>query len=85
MAITTLGPNEINKLQDIIFDGVRNLEECEALQTGMADTIKSVAEELQIPASLLKKAIKTAFKGNYAELEAELNDLDALLQAAGKK
>ena len=85
MAINSLGPSEIQRLRDLVYDGVQSLSEIEAIRSGMSDTIKCISEELQLPAKLLKKVITTAHKGNYAELEAELQDLDSLLQATGKK
>ena len=80
-----LGPSEVTRLKEIIDDGIQTLSEIETLKAGISDTIKAVAEELQIPAKLLKKVINSAHKGNYAELESELSDVETLLQAAGKK
>ena len=51
----------------------------------MSDTIKAISEELDIPSGLLKKAITTAHKSNYAELESELADLERILSATGRK
>jgi hypothetical protein len=81
----TLGPSEVQRLKEIILDGVKTLEEIESLRLGIADTIKAVAEELDIPAKLLKKAISLSHKGNYAELEEELSDLEAILTKTGRK
>jgi hypothetical protein len=82
---TTLGPAEITRLKDLVVDGVRTLEEITSLRDGMSDTVKAISEELQIPAPLLKKVISAAHKGNYAELESELKDVETLLQAVGRK
>jgi len=80
-----LGPAEITRLKDLVFDGVRTLDEITSLREGMADTVKAISSELDLPAPLLKKVISAAHKGNYAELESELNDVETLLQAVGKK
>jgi hypothetical protein len=85
MALPTLGPSELQRLKDLIFDGVRTLEEIESLRLGMADTLKAVGEELQIPTKLLKKVISTSHKGNYTELETELEEIEQLLQVSGRK
>ena len=82
---SSLGPSEVTRLKDLVFDGVKSLEEIESLREGMNDTIKAISEELNLPAKLLKRVITTAHKGNFAELEEELGDLDKLLKATGKK
>jgi len=51
----------------------------------LKDAAKAIAEELQIPAGLLKKAINVAHKGNYADVESELADLEKILIAVGRK
>ena len=80
-----LGPAEVQRLKDIIFEGVSTKTEIESLQEGMSDMIKSVSEELNIPAKLLKKAITLAHKGTYKDAEDELADLDKILTAVDKK
>jgi len=82
---TKLGPAEITRLKDLIYDGVKTKEEITSLTEGMNDTVKAISEELQIPAGILKKAINTAAKGNFSELESELGDLEQILKAVGRK
>jgi hypothetical protein len=81
----SFGPAEIKRLKDLIYDGVKTKEEITSLTEGMNDTVKAIAEELQIPAGLLKKAINVAHKGNYADVESELADLEKILVAVGRK
>lgn len=81
----SFGPAEIKRLKDLIYDGVKTKEEIQSLTEGMADTVKAIAEELQIPAGLLKKAISVAHRGNYADVEGELADLEKILVAVGRK
>jgi len=85
MALNTLGPAEIQRLRDLITDGVKTQEEIESLREGMSDTITAIAEELSIPAKLLKKAISIAHKGNFKDSEEELSSLDQILTAVGRK
>ena len=80
-----LGPSEISRLKDLVFEGVRTYEEIEALKAGISDTVIAVAEELQLSAKLLKRVISTAHKGNYADLESELGEVETLLKAIGRK
>ena len=81
---TVFGPPEIQRLKDVLEDGVRTLVEIESLKLGMSDTITAVAEELQLPAKLLRKVISSAHKGNLQEMETELSDVEQLLKLAGK-
>ena len=46
------------KLTQIVNEGMHVLHEIDTLNGGLNDTIKAVAEELEIKASTLKKAIK---------------------------
>ena len=46
------------KLTQLINEGMHVLHEIDTLNGGLNDTIKAVAEELEIKASTLKKAIK---------------------------
>ena len=41
------------------------MQEIEDLQTGLRDTVKAVAEELEIKPTLINKAIKIAHKGDW--------------------
>lgn len=81
----SFGPAEIKRLKDLIYDGVKTKEEIQSLTEGMADTIKAISAELDIPAHLLKKAISLAHKGNYSEAESELKDLEQILTAVGRR
>lgn len=80
-----LGPSEITRLKDLVFEGVKCQEEIESMRAGMSDTVKAISEELDIPAKLLKKAISIAYKHDFADQEDELSTLDEILSAIGQK
>ena len=46
------------KLITIINEGMTVMQEVEDLSAGLNDTVKAVAEEMQIKPAVLKKAIK---------------------------
>lgn len=85
MPLNPLGPSECQRLKDLIFDGVRVCQEVDDLKAGLKDTVEAISSELQIPASLLKKAISIAHKGDYNKHEEELKELEQILTAAGQK
>ena len=65
MAGRTYGPEEQAKLKRIIDEGANVLSEVEDLNTGLKDTVKAVAEELEI--NLLKNPYLTGEVKNLKE------------------
>ena len=55
------------KLTQLINEGMTTMHEIETLSGGLNDTIKAVAEELEIKPSILKRAVKTAYKARLGE------------------
>jgi hypothetical protein len=55
------------------------IREIEDLQEGLKETVKAVAEELQIKPSVINKAIKIAHKDNWKDHEQEWNDIEMIL------
>jgi hypothetical protein len=72
------------KLQQLVNEGVSVLQEVETLNEGLADTVKAIAEELNIKASVLKRAIKIAHKTNFGETQREHELLETILVTVGK-
>lgn len=84
MGSRTYGPEEKAKLERLINEGVQIAHEVESLQEGLKDTVKSVAEELDIKPSLINKAIKIAYKGNWGQVFDDFDDLETLITTVGK-
>lgn len=84
MSDRTYGAEEKAKLEKLVNEGVTVLQEIEDLQQGLKDTIKSVAEELDIKPSLINKAIKIAQKGDWERVAGEFDDLETLVVTVGK-
>ena len=59
------GAEEKAKLERLISEGSTVLREVEDLQEGLKETVKAVAEELQIKPSVINRAIKIAHKGDW--------------------
>ena len=78
------GPEEKAKLERLVNEGVQIQYEIESLQEGLKETVKAVAEELQIKPSLINKAIKIAHKGNWNDVFSEFDDLETLIVTVGK-
>jgi len=72
------------KLTQIINEGMHVLQEIEDLNAGLSDTVKAIAEELEIKPSVLKKAIKIAQKSKLTDTNREHEDLNTILETVGK-
>ena len=73
------GPEEKAKLERLIKEGSNVLREVEDLNEGLKDTVKAVAEELQIKPSVINKAIRIAHKDNWAQHQEEWEDIEGIL------
>jgi hypothetical protein len=72
------------KLTQIINEGMTIMQEVEDLNAGLSDTIKAVAEEMEIKPAILKKAIRIAFKSKLGDENADNEELNTILQTVGK-
>jgi hypothetical protein len=72
------------KLCQIINEGMIVLHEIDDLNAGLNDTIKAIAEELEIKPAILKKAIKIAHKANLGDTNRDHDQLNEILEVAGK-
>jgi len=75
---------EKTKLQQVINEGISVLNEVETLNGGLNDTIKAIAEELDIKPSILKKAVKTAYKSTLTQTNEDHDELNTILETVGR-
>lgn len=72
------------KLTQIINEGMTVMQEIEDLNAGLNDTIKAIAEELEIKPATLKKAVKIAHKAKLGETNRDHDELNTILETVGK-
>jgi transposase-like protein len=72
------------KLTQIINEGMQVMHEVETLNGGLSDTIKAVAEELEIKPGVLKKAIRLAHKSEFGKEQQDHELLENILTTVGK-
>ena len=72
------------KLTQIINEGMAVMHEIDTLQGGLADTIKAIAEELEIKPAVLKKAIRVAHKAEFGKTKQDQELLETILETVGK-
>ncbi len=73
-----------DRLDKLISEGLVVMDEVKALQEGLNDTVSSVAEELELKPSILKKAIKIAFQNNFSDAENDHLTLEEILKTVGR-
>lgn len=76
--------DQTKKLEQIINEGIAVTMEIETLQGGLNDTVKAVAEELEIKPNILKKAIKLASKSEFGREQQDHELLEQILTQVGK-
>ena len=72
------------KLTQMVNEGMRVMHEIETLNGGLSDTIKAVAEELEIKPNILKKAIRLAHKAEFGKEQQDHALLETILTTVGK-
>jgi len=77
----TWSSEDVNKLRTLINEGVQVTQEVTDLKEGLRDTVKAIAEELQIKPAVLNKAIRIAFKNDRERNEADFQELEDVLDA----
>ena len=80
----TLNTEEQAKIKHVIESGIKVKQEVKDLSEGLRDTVKAVAEELDIKPALLTKAIAVAFKESLAAEKHDIEELEELLAIAKK-
>jgi transposase-like protein len=84
MSDRTYGPEEKAKLEKLVNEGITVLQEIEDLQAGLKDTIKAVAEELDVKPALITKAIKVAKNRDWDKVANDFDDLETLVVTVGR-
>ena len=84
MSARMFGSAEKAKLTQIINEGMQVMQEVETLQEGLKDTVKAIAEEMEIKPAVLSKAIRIAHKAKLGETNKENEELNSILETVGK-
>ena len=84
MSDRTFTAEQKAKLTQIINEGMQVMHEIETLNGGLTDTIKAVAEEMEIKPAMLKKAIRIAHKAEFGKEQQDHELLEQILTTVGK-
>jgi predicted regulator of amino acid metabolism with ACT domain len=77
------GDPEKAKIRQIVSEGVTVMQEITDLTEGLNDTIKAVAEELEVKPGVIKKAIRIALKDQWDQVFREFDDLETIVDISG--
>jgi hypothetical protein len=84
MAAKMFSGDQKIKLTQLINEGMAVMHEIDTLNGGLTDTVKAIAEELEVKPSVLKKAIRVAHKASLTQANQEHEDLNTILETVGK-
>jgi transposase-like protein len=82
--VKTFSGDQKIKLTQLINEGMAVMHEIDTLQGRLTDTVKAIAEELEVKPSVLKKAIRIAHKASLTQSNQEHEQLNTILETVGK-
>lgn len=77
-------PEEQAKLKHLMSEGISVMSEIETLKGGLSDTVKAIAEEMEIKPGVLNKAIRTAYKSTFTQATSDFELLENILETCGR-
>ncbi len=77
------GDPEKAKIRQIVSEGVTVMQEIQDLTEGLNETIKAIAEELDVKPSVIRKAIRIAQKDQWDQIFREFDDLETIVDISG--
>ena len=77
-------PDDKAKLTGLMDSGLRVMQEIVDLRDGLNESIKAIARELQVKPTVLKKALRVAFKNNMADEKRTMVSVEDILDLTGR-
>jgi hypothetical protein len=84
MPVRSFNDSEIKKLKQLMSEGIQVTGEVETLKEGLKDTVKAIAEEMDMKPASLNKAIRIAYKNEFANVQDSFSQVEEILQATGR-
>lgn len=75
----------IDRLVEVIAEGVQLKEEIDALSGGLKDTVKAIADEVGVKPAQLNKAINIVYKRSLSEEQHKFDEVLEIIQATGNQ
>ena len=80
----TFNQEEVARLKKLVQEGDQVLYEVESLQVGLRETVKAIAEEMDLKPAVLMKAVKIAHKAKFQDEYDKFDELETILESVGK-
>lgn len=80
--MANLSSENIARLRDLVHDGVRVMQDIEDLKVDLRDTIKDVAEQLDVKPTQLNRLIKMVQGNKMNDFREASEELEELYKAA---
>jgi hypothetical protein len=80
----TFNSEEQARLKQLIDEGCTVTFEVETLKEGLRDTVKAIAEEMELKPAVLNKAIRIAHKASFQDEFDNFDELETILETVGK-
>jgi transposase-like protein len=77
--------DEKAKIKKLFAEGIQVMSEVNALSEGLTETVKAIAEELDMKPSVLKKALRIAFKNEFEKEQNAFTEVEEVLEVAGHR
>jgi hypothetical protein len=84
MPIDAINEQEKVRLIQLVNEGCLVLQEVDDLKGGLRDTVRAIAEEMDVKPSVLNKAITVAHKAKLTEARADFEDMETILETVGR-
>lgn len=75
--------DDIKRLKELVREGCIVKQEVKDLTEGLNDTVKSIAEEMNIKPAILKKVITVAYKHNLSEERDKFEEIEDIITTLG--
>jgi len=75
--------DDVRRLTELVREGCVVKQEVKDLNDGLAETVKAIAEEMEIKPTVLKKVINIAFKRNRLDEKDAFDELEDILDTLG--
>ena len=72
------------RLKKLIDEGMQVTYEIENLKEGLRDTVKAIAEEMNLKPGVLNKAIRIAHKASFQDEYDKFDELETILETVGR-
>ena len=77
--------DDVNRLKELVREGCVVKQEMKDLGDGLKDTVKAIADEMEIKPAMLNKVITVAYKRNMDEERDKFEELEDLIDTLGIK